>query len=348
MRVIARSIVDLQTGLARARELEARLQSEWQPHLQRWERLREQALPRHRAGTAMILAGLVVVGLLCLGMLCAYLSQPNTPVFHIAILLFSFLPFVLVLLGAREIAEARKIARGLPLNKKLPVINSLTARWWQQIEEEARALDIKTRKEARDGAPGEILLLDVFKKGLPNSYFGVRGVKSIDHLDADVLVIGPTGLWVLESKYWNGTIRYAGGEWTQQRDYPGEQPQPRKEIDRQWRNECAVIRRLLKEEMPHWRIPLDGGLAFTHHAAHLEISGTSPVPVDTPAGWVRRIRAAPPRPGMDERTALQVLDVLLTHSLTYTDDSPRSSTALAENLYAYQVKELMAWRSGGA
>jgi hypothetical protein len=74
--------------------------------------------------------------------------------------------------------------------------------------------DIPTHK-AGDG--GENKLIASLSDVLDDRFFAIQGLLVAHRLDIDVLVVGPTGIWVLESKDWSGTITVRGGDWYRQK-----------------------------------------------------------------------------------------------------------------------------------
>jgi hypothetical protein len=69
-----------------------------------------------------------------------------------------------------------------------------------------RRLDIlaKQRDNLRKGETGEISIANLLTE-LPHSYFVINGL-TIDEADIDHIVVGPTGLFAIDTKAWTGTV----------------------------------------------------------------------------------------------------------------------------------------------
>ncbi|RPJ51139.1 MAG: NERD domain-containing protein, partial [Methanobacteriota archaeon] len=233
-------------------------------------------------------------------------------------------------------------------------IPDLTELWWQQIEAEAQRIDQKMAQNPKFGDVGELRLMEMLKRALPDTFFGVRGWKGVPGLDSDVLGCGPNGIWILESKYWNGEVIFDGQRWIKRKKFylkggiPQIKEEVQKDIDRQWQNERGILNTILRKEMPGWRFEIQGGLVFTHANTELNIDKTMPRPVSASKtnGWVIKICNTPPDPAMSEDNLLMALDVILTSSHPLFDDPIRSSKHLAEQLYLQQVGKMVAWRKG--
>src|SRR5512139_1556676 len=151
---------------------------------------------------------------------------------------------------------------------------SLTEHWWADLMPPPLKINV-------EGDKGEKTLLDGLEKRLPNEFIVLHQYLVQRSLDADVVVLGPNGIWLLESKYHSGKVICRGGEWSQEKSYFGRGGIPKKEIlprdpyDGQWLREkesvATTITRRLPQEM-HWLTnQLRGGLVFTHPKVSLEI-----------------------------------------------------------------------------
>lgn len=63
------------------------------------------------------------------------------------------------------------------------------------------------------GAEGERRLYDYLAQNLGPDFYGISGLSLAPRSDIDLIVLGPAGIWVLDSKYWSETVTYSDGEW---------------------------------------------------------------------------------------------------------------------------------------
>ena len=75
--------------------------------------------------------------------------------------------------------------------------------------------------EYAHGDKGEEELVTRLANRLPDDHYCIKKLMVGKHLDADIVVVGPSGIWVLESKYINGTIRVRNGNWSKAKEYFG-------------------------------------------------------------------------------------------------------------------------------
>jgi len=125
-------------------------------------------------------------------------------------------------------------------------------------------------------------LLQQLRAELPGTYVLARGLLVAPSLDADIIVIGPAGVWVFDSKYWTGHITYSNGQWLRRKEYyeSGGQLTYKEEIiahgfDRQWIREQAAIQTTLTRDLALVG-PVRGGVAFTHPKAMWTIDDSCP------------------------------------------------------------------------
>jgi hypothetical protein len=345
MRIIGRNTYDLKPGLAQALSFARQLDQEWLPRVRRWREIQQRAMLGHLAGDLLLgLAVLVGLSLAC-GSCNLILPNAEQPYMWLIPLIQIILSISLALAGILLKRQAKKRSGGISPYKKIPDPPDLVSLWWAEVEAEARRIDARLALDPKHGDKGELLLMETLKQGLPNTFFGVRGWKGVPGLDSDVLVFGPNGIWILESKYWSGEVIFDGKGWRQQR--PAEEKQ-QKDIDRQWLNERKILNTILNREIRGWNYELKGGLVFTHPDGILKIDRTKPRPVivDRTAGWVSKICAAPPASEMSEDALLMALDLILTDSHPLFDDPICRSVYIAQQLYAHEVRKLIEWRRG--
>jgi hypothetical protein len=175
--------------------------------------------------------------------------------------------------------------------------------------------------------------------------------------DVDVVVVGPSGVWVFEVKYWSGRIVWKNGGWYREKSYyapggrlvtePREVSQP---PDQQWRRMADDVAETLRRRGRQLlaRIPsliqIRGGLAFTHDKASYEIATDCPFAWGGIGLWQQQLAKTPGLDGLGERDILQVLDALLArHSEFNGQGDVLSMEAYAEDLIRGVEARLAAW-----
>jgi membrane protein implicated in regulation of membrane protease activity len=292
----------------------------------------------------MKIIGLIVFLLVCS---CAVISS---------ILPFGFVSWgmaifiSLVLLGV-VIAQTASVEN---LEKKPPVrqaagrnLLDITALWWARLE--PPPVEIKV-----DGDIGEKALLDALEKRLSNQYIALHQYMVLRNLDADVILLGPTGIWLLESKYHSGKVICRNGDWSQEKSYhgPGGIPQIEsqnwKPYDEQWLSEkgsiVQTLQRRLPREMQWVANEIRGGLAFTHKKVTLDIDASCRVEYGTIAYWLKKIGSSPAVPKLTTEIALCIVDALLEYANQIAAEaSDRSAKQLAAELYQAAESEIPAF-----
>lgn len=131
-----------------------------------------------------------------------------------------------------------------------------------------------------NGQPGELSVLTAVRSAFDqtpadtNTWFVLHGLKLGQRSDADVIVLAPFGVRVLEAKHWQGEIRYQDGRWVHIKHFyaPGGWPDSQERIERdpveQVRRQLNTLRRVLPgHPAPGW---LQGAVVFTHPDSWLE------------------------------------------------------------------------------
>jgi hypothetical protein len=175
--------------------------------------------------------------------------------------------------------------------------------------------------------------------------------------DVDVVIVGATGVWVFEVKYWSGHIAWEENGWHREKSYyarGGQQVTESREIsqppDEQWQRMAVDVAETLRRREPRLLgvIPdlalVKGGLAFTHPKAVYDIDPDSPFVWRTTAGWRQQLSRAPAIPAMTERAELRVLDALLSrHREFAVAGETLPMDTYADQLVAQVEKGLAAW-----
>jgi hypothetical protein len=224
---------------------------------------------------------------------------------------------------------------------------SLTEHWWADLNPPAPAIKV-------DGDKGEKALLDGLEKRLPNEFIALHQYLVQRSLDADVVVLGPNGIWLLESKYHSGKVTCRNGEWSQEKSYfgrggiPKKETLPRDPYDGQWLREKESVARTIARRLPremHWLVnEIHGGLVFTHPKVSLEIDASCRAEYGRVSDWVKKIGTSPAVPNMTTNVLLCVVDALREYAGEIsTENGDRSAEQLAVDLYQQAENEIPAF-----
>jgi Nuclease-related domain len=179
------------------------------------------------------------------------------------------------------------------------------------------------------------------------------------NLDADVIVVGPTGIWVWEVKHWSGEITCQHGQWRREKTYRGprgsliREYQVHRPFDKQWVKEADSVKETLRRRLP--RSPnlheaVDGGLVFTHAGLSLDADDSCEAWVYTPRSSVETLRCSSEIPDFTMHKRLHAIDALLQwsdqlHGQRGEAPSTRSSVELAERLHEEAVSHASSYLS---
>lgn len=232
-------------------------------------------------------------------------------------------------------AQIGELSRTEPSLETIPRLSvDITAEWWDTIA--AGAWEQRVH-----GDTGEVALLRQLSAALPNDYVCMRGILVKQSLDADVIVFGPSGLWIFESKYLRGTITVRNGQWSRSGGYDADRDGPiLHPFDRQWEDEQKSVRETLKRckrsDFESITNDIYGGIVFTHPQVNFDIDDSCSVHYGTTSDWVGWITDAHARTttGFGRPTSpdlgLAVFDALSASGLTPGDPPARqSASALA-------------------
>ena len=202
------------------------------------------------------------------------------------------------------------------------------------------------------GAIGEYDFIHHLQQKLDDSHYIISRLRQKQGDDVDVTVVGPSGLWVFEVKYWSGRIVWQNGQWQHEKNHrnnasPSIITQP---PDEQWRRMTADVARSIQYRAPQLvsrfltHISAKGGVVFTHKEATYAIAPGCPAAWGNIATWERRLVSAPKVPGWDERVTLTVLDALLArHHQVVEPGTPKSMHQVSQQLVAQTEKRLASW-----
>ena len=241
-----------------------------------------------------------------------------------------------------SVAQRRKNARKSTSRTIDSPSLDIIQQWWQQITSVLPKLAEKT------GDRGEWHLLSVLRSKLPDTYCALTQILVAKRLDADVIVVGPSGIWVLESKYWSGKITDHLGQWHQTKTYhqPGgtlaSEEKDASSFDLQWLMEKNAVMKCIAAKFPQFGLDIDGGLAFTQPSVELEIDDTSRAKYGYAEDWAGRILGHASIPDLSTEFQLQIIDALM-NSHDYFDEGRQarsSASDLANTLYEITVQKV--------
>ena len=270
---------------------------------------------------------------------------------------------ILVTLAVAGRQYIREMVNGKPVPQPVEgLVVDLEGRWWESLSPQELAVE-------KAGEKGEVDFLVLLARSLPDPY-------SAQLLSVtDVLLLGPSGIWMFKVEHWSGTIVKQEGAWKQiqtvsrapspvlesglsrgNRDYDagiGTTPrdklgQTRREEkthkpgpDDQWLQQKHEIVKTLEKHLPEraWTLNLiQGGVVFPHPQVNLDkkhIQGNT-ASYGSPKAWTERIRRAPPVDGFTLEMQLEILDALAESGGQQTV----SAKDEAEGLYQESTAEL--------
>ncbi len=332
---------NLARGLERVEDLEARFRAEWAPRLEEAQRKRAEAARqqarRHRRA-ALVAALFSALLLLAVALALFLVSSPAADgAFGLALVVP---PAVLVLYGAVALLST-------PIPAPLPLVPSdFTRRWWGQVS--GRTPPVHRTGPALSarsyGDVGEKSFVSHLAGALPKEYVAVRGLLVARRLDADVIVVGPTGIWVYEVKHWTGEIACERGRWSRTKTYRGpggrlvrETEGLNKSFDRQWVKEANSVKEALRRNLrlyPHLHEAVRGGIVFTYPGSSYVVDGSCRARVYTSSTCVEALSVSPQIPNFTMDKRLHAIDALLKWSdgLHEQQGQARPSTSSAVEL----------------
>jgi hypothetical protein len=233
---------------------------------------------------------------------------------------------------------------------------SVLSRWIEEIqykdggEEYFRNL-AKKYPQAIAGIPGEIRMMQsingIFDQNqtiVDENGIYILGLRIGNKDDVDGIEIDKRGIWVLESKYYEGNLSYLFGQWKhsvnvrhaahdcltgwQEKEY-----NHTLELDKQWLREFDCVLNLLSDQIntyPWLTKMITGGLVFTHPEVTVDINNC---PVQYSIGMDQAImmQRESEKPELTFERRLEIADVLLDANRKYEPES-KSSVQLAEDI----------------
>ena len=295
-------------------------------------------------------------------------------------LLFSFSITALIVFLVKSNGETQRIPQFIPTPKPqseewdssarpiepekvksiLQNINcpSVLSRWIEDIQykdggEEYFRNFAKKCPQAIAGIPGEISMMrsinsifDQNKTIVDENGIYLLGLRIGNNDDVDGIEIDKRGIWVLESKYYDGELTYKFGQWKhsvkvrhaaheclsgwQEKEY--NRPL---DLDKQWLREFDCVISLLTNEIntyPWLKKMISGGLVFTHPDVNVDINNCS---VQYSIGMDQAIlmQRESEKPKLTFVRRLEIADALLKANRKFEPEQI-SSVHLAEEISA--------------
>lgn len=305
MRIIEKRWVDLHAGYQAVASLETRLKSEWMRALQVARRRDDRTARARRDRTQRITAILLLVLLFVVVLFCAgvaYLPELRLQ-FFVYFCMLGIPGIVLALVLVRSLGSAGSRPGSAPSLE-------IEQEWWSLLRP-------KHYVKQKGGDQGEIDFLQSLAF-LDDSYIAVWGLLTSARIrsDTDVLLLGPSGIWIFEVKTWNGTIFKQEEGWYsvspagRRRDYP-------KGPDEQWLQQVEEVSKTIRMQLRNRAWPADlikGGVVFAHRNTTFGQVANPQATCGKPGAWHKRIRDAKPLEGFSLSDRLQVLDALTRYA----------------------------------
>jgi hypothetical protein len=214
----------------------------------------------------------------------------------------------------------------------------MTERWWALLAQDPPS--VTNTRLPREGDEGEARLLAALGRALSDDFLAIPGAMVEYKMDADVIVIGRNGIWVIDSKYFAGTVSFGPGGWAHEKEVyikggRGARETVSIEVDdlsEQWQREQRSVDITLKKNMKGPFPKVVGGLAFTYPGARLDIAGDCPVAVRTGDDWATHIASIPDDSQFDEQDLIECAHWILTYSHKLDNDQTGSALAAADTL----------------
>ena len=318
-----------------ARALKVTGKRKYQKEYQEWAN--KLAFEKKRFWTITIIVVLLAFAVI----LCAGVSSIFSLAFGLAFLTWGAALFILMILAGALLTQKLVIYN---LEKKPPSksdnnmgISDLETAWWNQLKPPPIQI-------IEFGDEGEKKLLEIMEGKLPHNWIALHQYKTRKKLDADILVLGSNGIWLLESKYNSGKITCKDGEWHHEKNYfePGGKEVTKSEIkrpyDQQWLAEKSSIVETIMRRAPkevRWTAnEIRGGIVFTHENITLDIDQSCKVEYGEISYWTRKIMNSPKNSHLTTDVILQVVEAISEYANQLSEgDDRKSANQLAIAIY---------------
>jgi hypothetical protein len=310
MRLIDPTWMDISIGYQLVRNLQSSLKNEfgraidigykrkYHRELNEWQKKRR---------TFIALVALVPLPFIALCILTFYFRE-------VACVLAWWILTCLLAILAMGVAGGRYIIQmvsGKPVSQRAKVAGNLTDHWWDSLS--PKMLVTKDKEDRREAA----FLTSLFPH-LNDEWFAIHNLflspKSPQY--SDILLVGPSGLWIFDIVDWKGIIAKEKGHWIEiQKNH--QQVVFIKQPDKTWIHQKEVILDALRVRLPylHWMLTLiNGGIVFTNPKIQLDktlIVGNI-APYGIAAVWREILINSVPDEKMTQEVRLEILDMLCT------------------------------------
>jgi hypothetical protein len=230
---------------------------------------------------------------------------------------------------------------GRPIPQQAKVAGNLTEHWWNNLS--PTMLITKGKNDRREAA----FLTSLFPH-LNDEWLAVHNlfVSSQSSQYPDILLVGPSGIWIFEVVDWKGIITKQKGHWMQIQ-------KNRREVvfieqpDELWIHQKEGILDTFRARLPHlsWIFPMiNGGIVFTNPKIHLDkmsIEGNT-APYGMADAWRERLINSVPDERLTQEVRLEILDMLfpMYRSPDLVPGEFRSARDEANRIYTEVVNQL--------
>jgi hypothetical protein len=204
------------------------------------------------------------------------------------------------------------------------------------------------------GSEGVWRTLRALNSRLRDQWFALTNVMISRSEDADIVLIGPSGIWILESKYWSGIIKIENGSWSRDKTYyvkggfrKSQHDRIDKPWDAQWLRQRDAVVHVLKEA----HILTDGqqssefvagGVVLSNSRARLKTDGSQKAQITHPGNWAGRLRQSESAQWLTIEDRLRIVDALLaaSHRNRRTSEPGQSAVRPAEHHFQVLLAEV--------
>ncbi len=163
----------------------------------------------------------------------------------------------------------------------------------------------------RGGWEGERLVAKLLNETLNDDYYLINGVRIRGEGDIDHIILGPTGIFVIETKNWSGKIICNGDNWQRDRKR-GFASNPSKQLRRNVSQVKDIVDHL--KALNSIDIPVGGVLVFTNKHADLHLNKPT-VPVLRINELPKHIKLHGGKPSLADNISLLIGKELLKKAL---------------------------------
>lgn len=229
--------------------------------------------------------------------------------------------------------------------------NDLETEWWQELNSCLNPIKLT------HGTTGEeILLLSLLQMKLKD-HLCIPRLMVGRNLEVDLVIIGPQGVWVIESKYISGEILLRNGVWSREKKYFSSGKHQKTvvedlgDIDGQWLRNKEEVKKTLQISLPelldmHPNL-IRGGIAFTHEKCRgIDVDSSSMAEWGNITIWKgaifkpRNAKGRPVKPFLSQEQIIAIADALLAKSIDFQVGQKRSTIITAENVWNRRARKL--------